>query len=556
MSSKDYRSISRRDFLKLAAATTAVLTVDCTRLEILASKMGPKKELPVVVIGGGLGGLSAAAIFARNGFPVTLIEQHDRPGGYATSFDRAAGKFTFDVSLHATGEVSGGPMRAVFEKAGILHKIEMVDLPELCRIITPDHDLIWPQRDPEAIIDQLCQTFPGKSEGIKGFFGEILGILDEGMKPFDPDSWWDKITFPITHKRMWAVRNMTLGDLLDNYVQDPKVRSILSVFWGYYGLPPSKLSGFLYAIATASFIRFGGHYVKRRSQDLSYALMDSIEGAGGHVLLETEAIRITMKDGAVSGVILKDGRTIPARAVISNASVPAAIKMLPRDAVPSDQSSKARKYLDKLNTYRPSLSTFIVWLGLNQEIRGKVKGYEIFATKHSDPEEAYQGCLACDPKRSGLVVAIYDNAYPGYSETGTSTVTVMMLSGYEPWRRFEADYLAGRKEAYLKEKERITEELIEQTEKLVIPGLGSMIEVREAATPLTNLRYTKNPEGAIYGYEQSLDNSFMNRIKNTTPFKGLYLASAWGGDGGGYQLCLESGLKVFKAVIKDWGGKV
>jgi len=555
MSSKHYRSISRRDFLKLAAATTAALAVDCTRLEVLATEIGSKEELPVVVIGGGLGGLSAAAIFARNGFPVSLIEQHDRPGGYATSFDRAAGKFTFDVSLHATGDVSGGPMRRVFEKAGILHKIEMVDLPELCRIITPDHDLIWPQRDPEAIVDQLCQTFPGQSEGIKGFLAEILGILDEGMKPFDPDSWWDRITFPITHKRMWAIRTMTLGDLLDRYVQDPKVRSILSVFWGYYGLPPSKLSGFLYAIATASYIRFGGHYVKRRSQDLSYALMHSIEEAGGRVLLETEAVGITMKDGAVSGVTLRDGQTLPAKAVISNASVPATTKMLPQAAVPSDQSGKARKYLDKLNTYRPSLSTFIVWLGLNQEIRGKVKGYEIFATEHYDPEEAYQGCLACDPKSSVLGVAIYDNAYPSYSEPGTSTVTVMMLSGYEPWRRFETDYLAGRKEAYVKEKERITEELIEQAEKLVIPRLRSMIEVKEAATPLTNLHYTRNPEGAIYGYEQSLDNSFMNRIKNTTPFKGLYLASAWGGAGGGYQPCLESGLKAFKAAIEDWGGR-
>ena len=80
----------------------------------------------------------------------------------------------------------------------------------------------------------------------------------------------------------------------------------------------------------------------------------------------------------------------------------------------------------------------------------------------------------------------------------------MMLSSYEPWRRFEDDYLAGRKEAYIKEKERITEELIGQAEKLAIPNLRSMIEVKEAATPLTNLRYTNNPEGAIYGYEQSL----------------------------------------------------
>jgi len=297
------RTISRRNFLKIAAGTTAALAVDWSHINALSGKGSvPKKKYPVVVIGGGLGGLSAAAIFARGGFPVTLIEQHDRPGGYATSFERAGGKFTFDVSLHATSGVSGGPMKQLFEEAGILDKVDMVDLPDLCRIITPDHDLMWPQRNPGAIIEQLCQIFPGQSEGIRGFFAEILGVLEEAMKPFDRDSWWDRITFPITHRRMWAIRNKTLADLLDEYVQDAKARSLLSTFWGYYGLPPSKLSGFLYAIATAAYIQFGGYYVKRRSQDLSYALMDAIEKAGGSkVLLESEAAGITMKDGAVSG---------------------------------------------------------------------------------------------------------------------------------------------------------------------------------------------------------------------------------------------------------------
>jgi all-trans-retinol 13,14-reductase len=556
MSTKHYGVISRREFLLLAGATTATLAIDWNGFKAFAAKIGPKEKLPVVVIGGGLGGLSAAAILARQGFPVTLVEQHDKPGGYATAFERGGGRFNFDVSLHATSGVSSGPMREVFKEAGILNKVEMVELPELCRIITPDHDMVWPQRKPDAIIDQLCKTFPGEANGIRGFFGEILGILDEAMKPFDPDSWWDRIIFPITHKRMWAIRNKTLAHVLDDYIQDAKLRSILSTFWGYYGLPPSKLSGFLYAIATASIIRFGGYYVKRRSQDLSYALMDAIEEAGGQVLLEAQAVGITMEKGAVSGVELKGGRNIKAKAVISNASVPATIKMLPQEAVSNPSSDKATKYLNKLSTYRPSLSTFIVWLGLNREIRSRVKEYEIFAGGNYDPEDSYQACLTCDPKRSGIAVTIYDNAYSGYSKPGTSTVTVMMLSGYEPWRRFETDYLAGRKEAYLQEKARITEELIDQAERLVIPGLSSMIEVRESATPLTNLRYTKNPQGAIYGYEQSLDNAYMNRIKNTTPFNGLYLASAWGGDGGGYHPCLQAGLKAYTALIKDWGLEV
>ncbi len=64
------------------------------------------------------------------------------------------------------------------------------------------------------------------------------------------------------------------------------------------------------------------------------------------------------------------------------------------------------------------------------------------------------------------------------------------------------------------------------TEKWAIPSLSSMIDVMEAATPLTNIRYTDNPEGAIYGYEQSMDNAYMTRLEQRTPFKGLYLASA------------------------------
>ena len=72
MSSKIFRHISRRDFIKIAAATTAtLLAVDWKKIEALAAKIGSKSEFPVVVIGGGLGGLSAAAHLARYGFPVT-----------------------------------------------------------------------------------------------------------------------------------------------------------------------------------------------------------------------------------------------------------------------------------------------------------------------------------------------------------------------------------------------------------------------------------------------------------------------------------------------------
>lgn len=538
--------VSRRDFMRVAAVIGAGMAAQLSWLKNLTAGVEGKDDFPVVVIGGGLGGLSAAAILARNGFPVTVVEQHDNAGGYATTFDRAAGKYTFDVSLHSTGGAEGS-LRPILEATGILNKVETVKLPELCRLVYPDHDLTWPH-DSEAVIENLVRLFPNDSQGIRGFFGEIMGILDEVNIPSGPGSPAGGASFAETHKKMWAVRNMTLADLLNKYVKDPKVYGLLSAYCGYYGLPPSRLSAFFYAVATAGYLRSGGHVFKHRSQVLSDALSASITETGGKVLLSTEAEGIEMRGGNITGVRLSGGEVLKACAVISNANVPATMKMLPPKIVPAE-------YIQQLNGYRPSISTFVVWLGLNGNIREKVKNYEIFFHRGYDPEKSFAASQACDLNSSSLGVTVYDNAYDGYSRPGTSTVSILALSGYEPWRRFEADYFAGRKDRYRKEKERMAAMIVKETERSLIPGLSSMVEVMEIGTPLTNLRYTKNPEGAIYGYEQSLENAFMNRLKNRTPVKGLYLSSAWTRPGGGYEPCLKAGALACKELVKDWAAK-
>jgi prolycopene isomerase len=127
----------------------------------------------------------------------------------------------------------------------------------------------------------------------------------------------------------------------------------------------------------------------------------------------------------------------------------------------------------------------------------------------------------------------------------------MILSGYGPWRRFENDYFSGHKTGYKHQKNRVAQRLVQRLEKDLIPGLSKMIDVMEAATPLTNLRYTRNPEGAIYGYPNSIDNAFMNRIPNTTPIKGLYLAGGWGKYAGSYTGAIMGGRNAFNLILKD-----
>lgn len=138
------------------------------------------------------------------------------------------------------------------------------------------------------------------------------------------------------------------------------------------------------------------------------------------------------------------------------------------------------------------------------------------------------------------------------AEPGTSTVAILTICGYEPWRSFEKDYLNSRKEAYYRDKQRWTDALIEKAQTHVIPGLKEMVAVMEAGSPLTDLSYTGNPDGAIYGFEQSMDNSFMKRMDNNrTPIKGLYLAGAWGFPGGGFEGLMRSGEMTFQHIMED-----
>ncbi|MBW2038297.1 MAG: NAD(P)/FAD-dependent oxidoreductase [Deltaproteobacteria bacterium] len=544
------KKISRRSFLTISAITAASFALDWKRITAYAAKMGPKSEYPTVIIGAGLGGLCCGAYLARQGIPITVVEQHNVPGGYATSFDRAGGKFTFEVSLHGTSINNNAPAR-ILRDVGVLDKLQLAQLPEVYRLKTPDLDISVPQKDPEAYIRLLAKHFPDETEGIRGFVQEMIGIAEETNSYHQKGRLYKRIfrvIFPIQYRKMWNVRDKTLAELMNEYVKEPALQDVLAALWGYYGLPPSRLSGFYYANATGGYLKNGSYYVKNRSQDLSYALADVIEKSGGKILYETLAQKILVKDGAAQGVVISGGKVLPARAVVSNASALTTFKeMLPRKVVPPD-------YLRELEGYRPSISTFIVWLGLNRELRGKIKGFSTHVASGRGAEADYQSYLMGEVDKGPFSVSIYDNIFKGYSRPGTSSLMILFLCGFKPWRKFEADYRAGCKKAYYKEKERWTNILIRRAEKELVPGLSSMIEVKEAATPLTNWHYTRNAEGAIYGFEQSMDNAYMNRISNRTPIKGLYLASAWGYPGGGYAGVLRGGQRAFQVMMEDWGG--
>lgn len=94
--------------------------------------------------------------------------------------------------------------------------------------------------------------------------------------------------------------------------------------------------------------------------------------------------------------------------------------------------------------------------------------------------------------------------------------------------------------------------LIRRAEQSLLPGLSKAIEVKEIGTPLTNRRYTGHYRGAVYGWDQTPNNSGNTRVGHATPIKDLYMAGAWSRPGHGYGSVIGSGLECFAQIVKGW----
>jgi phytoene dehydrogenase-like protein len=541
------KKIKRRDFLKSFLAGIPLLTLDWSSFPVGSHNTADNTDYDAVVIGSGLGGLSCAAAFARQGFRPLVLEQHFKPGGYATTFQRPGG-YTFDVSLHST---------TVGEREGIynlipgfpeIKDVEFVPHPNLYRAIYPDYDIRVPQKDLSGYITMLTGYFPEEKAGIEGLFQDMKGVTDDISKLSQARGQVDMSRFPVDYPYLFKCSNSTWGTMMDARIKNPKLKTIISTLWGYFGLPPSKLASLYYAMPTIGYLQEGGYYPKGRSQKISNALTEFIEDHGGEVKLSSRVEKILLKDQAAYGVKTADGREYKAKVVVSNANAYDTFNTM------MHEDDYLKEYLAKMDNYSVSLSAFQVFLGLKKDLIGelRIKDSEIFYATSYDIEADYKAALNADIENGGFGITLYDNVYQGYSPKGKNTINIILLQGYKHWEKFEADYFKGNKGEYRKEKERIADILIKRVEETLLPGLSEAIEIKEIGTPLTNARYTGNYQGAIYGWDQTLNNSGANRLPHTTPIKNLYLSGAWTSPGHGYSAVLWSGLQCFGEIMKKW----
>ncbi|MBW1641698.1 MAG: NAD(P)/FAD-dependent oxidoreductase [Deltaproteobacteria bacterium] len=496
------------------------------------------KDYDIIVIGAGNGGLTAAASLVNKGKKVLLLERHNIPGGCATSFCR--GRFEFEVALHQLSGVGTpekpGPLRSTLERLGVIDKLELIPMDDLFRLVIPGQLDITLRPDRADVISELQNRFPKEKQAIEDFFDLIYNFFTQVISVMylnDPEATPEK--YPLYFK--YALKDSKT--VIDEYIQDPFLKTILSPYWTYIGIPPGKMAFTELAAMYFAFIEFIPFHIKGGSQTLSNAMADQIIERGGEIRFNCGVKKIIIKDNQIKGVITDNDEEISANWVVSNASKLATfVDLIDSEHVPQITANE-------LKQSTLSQSAFTVYLGLECEPEAiGMTATTNFLFPHTDMEAVYERMKYRDiTDEDALVLSCYNLADKSFSPPGTCQVAIVTLKYGDTW-------LSVPPSQYADEKYRVADAMISVAEK-TFPNIKKYIEEIEIATPLTHLRYLNHPKGSVYGFEHFIKNSEIF-IPNISHIKGLY------GAGGFYGLCgfqttVDSGRLTASKLLKDMG---
>jgi all-trans-retinol 13,14-reductase len=266
----------------------------------------PDGRLDYLVIGSGMGGMCCAALLAKLGKRVLVLEQHYEPGGFTHTFKRRG--FRWDVGVHAVGEVTDRAMpgrllahltdgRLRWTSLGSVY--DEFYYPDNFRIDFPDN--------PEQFKANLIAAFPDEVAAIEKWFalaretaGGMRGYYLSRALPPGIGRHAEKLLARSAAQLFERKTAEVLAELTDN----PKLRAVLVSQWAYYGSPPSRSSFAMQALVTRHF-NWGGYYPVGGSQAIAEGLLQTVAANGGWTKIRADVEEILIEDGVAVGVRLR-----------------------------------------------------------------------------------------------------------------------------------------------------------------------------------------------------------------------------------------------------------
>jgi all-trans-retinol 13,14-reductase len=513
-----------------------------------------KNSFDAVVIGSGLGGLTAGALLAKAGYSVCLLERNSGLGGAASCY--RMGTLTIDAALHQTADPRDPRevKHSILKRLDLLDKIDWLPVGGLHTVQGgPVGEPFSLPRGFEEARKALSARFPASTAQIARVLGKLedlhnaVGKLNAARENRSLTGLVGALagSHPIVSGWRASLDEVFTKELGG----DEAVKFALAANLPYYSADPKKLWWLFYGVAQGGYIGSGGVYIKGGSRVLGAKLGGAIKRAGGAVLFGTAATAIEVNaEGAACAVIAagkseKSSQRFEARVVLANPAPQMIAGMLPVEA--------AKRFSDAFEGRPLSTSLFSAHLGLktNPAQFGLSAYSTILLPSWMSSLTDFPRCaslLNANPagQLPMLGIANYGAIDSGLDDNGGPTlVSIVGLDDIANWRGLTKEQEVARRSAWL-------DAIIGELERHY-PGFAGAITERTFTSAASMERYLGTPGGAVYGFDPVPPATpIWKGPPHTpkTPIAGLFLSSSWGGSGG-FSGAMASGAEAAELAM-------
>jgi len=512
------------------------------------------EHFDAIVIGSGLGGLTCAATLCAVGKRVLVLERHYVAGGNSQAFRREihGKRYEFDVGVHYIGEC--GPDGAITRILGSLGLAERVvfrplDADRYSTLVFPDFQFRVPASW-DLYRKRLLEQFPKESEPLGQVVDVMRQVGEQGRRFQRREFGLEALGEQAPVFARWGLRPVT--DLFASHGISQQAQAVLLGEQGDYAVRPSKTPVALAAGLTHHYMS-GAFYPEGGGQAMAGRLIEAIRAYGGEVRTRAPVAHVLVEGGRAVGVQLEKGGRVEAPIVISNAD----LKRTVQELVGEEHFAPAT--IERVHAFRMTLPLFAVYAGLDVDLSTEgLPNTNWWMWGSYDIEGLYEqlenGEMPDEKLAYVTVTSLRDPQSGHIAPEGYTNLQVMTLvpADYGMWHVDKGPAEGGRYHRdpeYRRRKTELMDELLETAESM-IPGLREHVHWKEAATPVTQERFTHSTGGTSYGIEFATDQMGPMRIGPETEVPGLFLCGASTPSGHGIANVMVSGVRAAEAALE------
>lgn len=486
-------------------------------------------QQPIIIVGGGLGGLAAAIHLAAGGRRVLLLEKNERVGGKLNIVEEAGYTFDTGPSLLTMPWV----LRGLFAAGGtrLEDELELVAVEPTCRYTWPDGTRFDAFQTLPLLMEQIGRLDPRDVDGFLRFMAYASRIYGAVAEPFllhPLDGLRDFIS-PALIRDSWKIDPLrTVDQAVRSFFHSPYLRQVFNRYATYNGSSPYHAPATFNLIAYVEFIE-GGWYIRGGMYALARALERQARRMGVEIRTSCPVEQILLRGGAAYGVRLAGGEMIDAATVVVNAD--------PRYTYEQLLPNQARR-ATRMARLEPSCSGFILLLGVDRTYHQLAHHNIFFSSDYPREFEAIFGrrVPAPDPTIYVCATSVTDRAHapPGHSNLFV-LVNAPALSPRVSW---EAEALGYRNA------------VVGKLERMGLAQLDQHIAYERIITPDDLQSHYNATGGAIYGLASNHPfSAFMRPPLRARGLRQLFFVGGGTHPGGGIPLVLLSGRAVAERVL-------